>query len=116
VAGILGVINTLLCDAVKAILKEDFVPQGVSNFMHCLAPLMAVLPVFLAFAVVPLAPEFSLMGYQIKLQIAPLNAGVLFFLAMGSAAVYGVALAGWISNNKFSLLGGLRALAQMISY
>lgn len=117
ILGVLGVINTLLCDAVKALFKEDFVPQGVSNFMHCLAPFLAVLPVFLAYAIVPLAPEFSLLGVTIRPQVADgLNAGVLFFLAMGSMAVYGVALAGWTSNNKFSLLGSLRASAQMISY
>ena len=114
--GLLGVINTLLCDAVKALTKEDFVPEGVSNFMHSLAPLLAVLPVFLAFAVVPLAPDFSIGGYDIRLQVAPLDAGLLFLLAMGSLAVYGVILAGWTGNNKFSLLGALRASAQMISY
>lgn len=114
--GVLGVINTLLCDAVKAIFKEDFVPEGTSNFMHCLAPFLAVLPVFLAFAIVPLAPAFELGGYQIQPQLASIDAGILFFLAMGSIAVYGVALAGWTGNNKFSLLGGLRAAAQMISY
>ncbi len=114
--GILGIINTLLCDAVKAVLKEDFVPKGVSNFMHSLAPFMATMPVFLAFAVVPFAPNFTLFGYEITTQIAPLNAGVLFVLAMGSITVYGVIVAGWVSNNKFSLLGALRASAQMISY
>ncbi len=116
-AGILGLVNTLLCDAAKAVFKEDFVPEGVSRFMHCLAPFVAVLPVFLAFAIIPLGPEFNLFGYHIRPQLAGgLNAGVLFFLAMGSVSVYGVALAGWTSNNKFSLLGGLRASAQMISY
>ncbi|WKZ56498.1 MAG: NADH-quinone oxidoreductase subunit H [Bdellovibrionota bacterium] len=114
--GILGVINTLLCDAVKALFKEDFVPQGVSKFLHALGPFMAVFPVFLAFAIIPLAPEFVLFGEVIRPQLAPLNAGVLFFLAMGSMAVYGVAIAGWAGNNKYSLLGGLRAAAQMISY
>jgi NADH-quinone oxidoreductase subunit H len=114
--GILGVINTLLCDGVKAITKEDFVPQGVSNFMHSLAPFMAVFPVFLAYALIPLAPDFDIAGYHIRAQIAPLDAGILFIFAMGSISVYGVALAGWTGNNKFSLLGGLRASAQMISY
>ena len=114
--GILGIINTLLCDAVKAIFKEDFVPEGTSNFIHCLAPFMSVLPVFLAFAVIPVAPDFELFGYVVRPQVAQLNTGVLFVFAMGSLAVYGVALAGWSGNNKFSLLGGLRAAAQMISY
>lgn len=116
IAGFLGIINTLLCDAAKAILKEDFVPDGTSNFMHSLAPFMAVFPVFLAFAIVPIAPDFELFGYSIRMQIAQLNAGVLFLLGMGSIAVYGVVIAGWTGNNKFSLLGALRASAQMISY
>lgn len=114
--GKLGVINTLLNDAVKAIFKEDFIPEGTSNFMHSLAPFLAVLPVFLAFAIVPLAPEFELFGVTIRPQVADLSVGILFFLAMGSVAVYGVALAGWTGNNKYSLLGALRAAAQMISY
>ncbi len=114
--GQLGIINTLVNDAVKALFKEDFVPDGVSNFMHCLAPFLAVLPVFVAFAIMPLAPDFEVMGHIVRPQLAPLSVGVLFFLAMGSIAVYGVALAGWTGNNKYSLLGGLRAAAQMISY
>lgn len=116
VAGMLGIINTLVNDGLKALLKEDFVPEGVSNWMHCLAPFLAVFPVFLAFALVPLAPDFNLAGYQIRAQVASIDAGVLFIFAMGSVAVYGVALAGWNSNNKFALLGALRASAQMISY
>jgi NADH-quinone oxidoreductase subunit H len=114
--GVLGIINTLFCDAVKALSKEDFVPEGVSNFMHCLAPFLAVLPVFVAFALVPFAPDFTVFGVTIRPQLASLDAGVLFILAMGSLAVYGVALAGWTGNNKYSLMGGLRATAQMISY
>lgn len=80
--GKLGVINTLVNDAVKALFKEDFVPEGVSNFMHSLAPFLAVLPVFVAFAIVPLAPDFEVMGRVVRPQLAPLNVGVLFFLAM----------------------------------
>jgi NADH-quinone oxidoreductase subunit H len=114
--GILGVINTLLCDGIKALLKEDFIPEGVSNFIHSLAPFMAVFPVFVAYALIPFAPDFDLYGYHIRPQIASLDAGVLFIFAMGSISVYGVAFAGWTGNNKFSLLGGLRASAQMISY
>lgn len=116
VLGMLGVINTLLCDAIKALTKEDFVPKGVSNFIHCLGPFMAVFPIFVAFAIVPLGPDVSIAGYVVRPQLAPLNAGILFMLAMGSLAVYGVAIAGWTGNNKFSMLGGLRAAAQMISY
>jgi NADH-quinone oxidoreductase subunit H len=97
-------------------MKEDFLPKGVSQFLHSLAPFMAVVPIFLAFAVIPLAPQFTLFGYQIHPQVAPLNAGVLFIFAMGSLAVYGVILAAYTGRNKFSMLGGLRASAQMISY
>jgi NADH-quinone oxidoreductase subunit H len=116
VLGILGIINTLLCDAVKALLKEDFVPEGMPVLLHALAPILAVAPVFIAFAVIPLAPDFVLGGYHIRAQIADIDAGILFVLAMGSIAVYGVVIAGYTGNNKFSLLGGLRAAAQMISY
>lgn len=116
IAGVLGLINTLVCDAVKAILKEDFVPTGTSRFIHSLGPIAAALPVFLAFAVVPVAPDFEVAGYLIRPQVAQLGVGVLFILAMGSLAVYGAAIAGWCGNNKYSLLGGLRAAAQMISY
>lgn len=114
--GVLGVINTLFCDAVKGMLKEDFVPKGTSQFMHSLAPFLAVLPIFVAFALIPFAPDFVVGGYNIRMQVATLDVGVLFILAMGSLAVYGVALAGWTGNNKYSLLGALRAAAQMISY
>ena len=114
--GALGVINTLLCDSLKGIFKEDFVPEGVPQFIHCIGPFMATFPIFLAFALIPLAPEFTLAGYTIRFQVANLDGGLLFVFAMGSVAVYGVAIAGWCSNNKFALLGALRAAAQMISY
>lgn len=114
--GWLGVINTLLCDSVKGLWKEDFVPEGASKFLHALAPIVAVLPIILAFAVLPLAPDFYAWGYLIHPRVAPIDAGLLFVLAMGSVAVYGIAIAGWTGNNKFSLLGSLRAVAQMISY
>jgi NADH-quinone oxidoreductase subunit H len=110
------VINTLLCDSVKGLWKEDFIPEGCSKFLHALAPIVAVLPILLAFAVTPLAPDFTVYGYHIQPQVARIDGGLLFVLAMGSVAVYGVAIAGWTGNNKFSLLGALRAAAQMISY
>lgn len=114
--GVLGLVNTLINDSFKAILKEDFVPNGTSYFLHAFAPFLATLPVFLAFAVFPLSPSFILFGTEIRLQVAALPTGILFVLAMGAIAVYGVAIAGWAGQNKFSLLGGLRAVAQMISY
>lgn len=114
--GWLGFINTLLCDSLKGLAKEDFIPEGSSKFLHAMAPVVAVLPIILAFAVLPLAPDFTLWGYHIHPRVAPIDAGLLFVLAMGSVAVYGIALAGWTGNNKFSILGSLRAVAQMISY
>jgi NADH-quinone oxidoreductase subunit H len=115
-----GIFNTLVADPVKALLKEDFVPKGTSQFMHCMGPFMAVFPVLLSFAVVPFGPPINLTGsfsgQQITLQLANLNVGILYVFAMGSLAVYGVVIAGWVANNKYSLMGGLRASAQMISY
>jgi NADH-quinone oxidoreductase subunit H len=111
-----GIINTLVADPVKAIFKEDFLPKGVSQFMHCMGPFLAVVPVIMSFAVIPLGPSFTVGEREISLQLANLNVGILYVFAMGSIAVYGVVIAGWVSNNKFSLLGGLRASAQMISY
>ncbi len=116
ICGMLGLINTFICDGAKAVLKEDFVPDGTSNFIHSLAPFMAVVPVFLAFAVLPMAPDFEVFGHRIRMQIAQLDGGILLILAMAGVAIYGVMLAGWTGNNKFSLLGALRASAQMISY
>lgn len=111
-----GIFNTLVADPVKAITKEDFVPKGTSQFMHSLAPFLAVFPIVISFAVMPFGPSFTIAGKEITLQLADLDMGLLYVFAMGSLAVYGVVLAGWVSNNKFSLFGSLRASAQMISY
>lgn len=116
VLGVLGVINTLFCDSAKGILKEDFLPEGTSQFMHCLGPFLAVFPIFMAFALIPMAPEFMLYGELVRPQVANLDVGLLFIFAMGSIAIYGVAIAGWTGRNKYSLMGALRASAQMISY
>lgn len=111
-----GVINTLVADPVKALFKEDFVPKGTSQFMHSMGPFLAVMPVLVSFAVVPFGPDLIIGDRVISLQLAELNVGILYVFAMGSLAVYGVVLAGWVSRNKFSLFGGLRGSAQMISY
>ena len=111
-----GIWNTFVADPVKALTKEDFLPKGTSQFMHCLAPFLGVFPVVLSFAVIPFGPAFQVGEREITLQLADLNAGVLYVFAMGSLAVYGTVLAGWVSSNKFSMFGSLRASAQMISY
>lgn len=108
-----------LADGVKLLLKEPLWPEGVKRPFYILAPILAVIPAALSFAVIPFGPPTTLGGVfetPQRLQIAHLNVGVLFLLAVTSVSVYGVALAGWSSNNKFSVLGALRASAQMISY
>ncbi len=111
-----GIFNTLVADPVKALFKEDFVPRGVSQFMHSLAPFMGVFPILISLAVVPFGPPIILESRTVTLQLVNLNVGILYVFAMGSLAVYGTVLAGWVSKNKFSLFGSLRASAQMISY
>ena len=111
-----GIFNTLVADPIKAITKEDWVPKGTSQLMHSLAPFLAVFPIIISFAVVPFGPPFVIEGKTVTLQLADLDVGLLYVFAMGSLAVYGVVLAGWVSNNKFALFGSLRATAQMISY
>src|SRR2546426_2383777 len=112
----LGLINTLVADPIKFLVKEDVVPAGSDRLLHFLAPILSVVPVLVAFAVVPFGDVLEVGGRVIDLQAAPLNVGILYVLAMVSLAVYGVVLAGWASNNRWSLLGGIRGSAQMISY
>jgi NADH-quinone oxidoreductase subunit H len=106
-------------DIFKLLSKEDLTPLGADSRVFKLAPYIAFIPAFLVMAVLPFGPvggEPNLFGYRFDYVIANFDAAVVLFLAMGSLAVYGVVLAGWSSNSKYSLLGGLRAGAQMISY
>jgi len=112
----LGIINTLVADPVKFLLKEDIVPAGTDRVLHFLAPCLSVMPILVTFAVVPFGDVLEVGGRVINLQAAELNVGILFVLAMASLGVYGVVLGGWASNNRWSLLGGIRGSAQMISY
>src|SRR5512136_1033729 len=96
-----------IADAVKLVLKEEIVPARADRLLYLLAPLMTFVPALFSFAVIPMAPW---------LQIADVNIGVLFVFAVTSLGVYGIVMAGWASNNKYALLGGLRSSAQMISY
>src|SRR5229473_2421297 len=108
----------ILADVLKMLFKEDFIPQGATGnkFLFNLAPLLAFAPAFCLFAVVPVGPEITLWGRRIALQVARVDWGILYVLALASLAVFGTALAGWTSNNKLALLGGLRASAQLVSY
>ncbi len=116
-----------IADGVKLFFKEEIVPSQASTFAFLVAPLIALIPAFITFAVIPFGGIIEVAGYKIPLQIAAyydtaagqvfdVNVGVLYILAMSSLGVYGIVLAGWASNSKYSLMGGLRASAQMISY
>jgi NADH-quinone oxidoreductase subunit H len=106
-------------DILKLLSKEDLIPAKADKPVFKLAPYIAFVPAFAVMAVLPFGPvggEVNLFGYRFDYVIANFDAGLVLFLAMGALAVYGVVLAGWSSNSNFSLLGGLRAGAQMISY
>jgi len=116
-----------IADGLKLFFKEEIIPSNASTFAFLIAPLIALVPAFLTFAAIPFGSTIDVMGYKIPLQIAgyydtalgkvfDLNVGVLYILAMSSLGVYGIVLAGWASNSKYSLLGGLRSSAQMVSY
>jgi NADH-quinone oxidoreductase subunit H len=103
-------------DGLKLLFKEDIIPAQADRFIYMLAPVIVVITALLSVAVVPFGPTIELFGRVIPLYLADINVAVLFFLALGSLTVYGVVLAGWSSNNKYALMGGLRASSQMISY
>jgi NADH-quinone oxidoreductase subunit H len=103
-------------DVLKMLFKEDFEPGRGSRLLFNLGPLLAFAPAFILFAVVPMGPPATLFGHTVRLQIASPDFGLLWVFAVASIAVFGVSLAGWSSNNKLALLGGLRASAQMVSY
>lgn len=109
-----------LADIPKLFLKEDVVPTNANKFVHSLGPLISITIAFSTFAVIPFGDAITVnvggTDYTIKLQIADVNIGFLYILALSSLAVYGITLSGWSSNNKYSLLGGIRSSAQMISY
>ena len=103
-------------DVFKLLLKEDIIPERANKVIHSLAPMIALFVAFSTFAVIPFGPEVHLFGYDIPLVVADVNMGILFVLALTSLGVYALTLAGWSSGSKYSLLGGIRSSAQMISY
>src|SRR5437764_2258481 len=103
-------------DGIKLPLKEDIVPRHVDKLLFWLAPAIALVPAFVSFAIIPFGPEVSIFGVRTPLQLADLPVAVLLVLAMSSIGVYGLVLAGWASASPYSLLGGLRSSAQVISY
>ena len=113
--GPFGLLQTL-ADGIKLFFKEDFRPSTADRWTYAIAPVAAMVPAFLAFAVVPLGDTIEVGGRKIDLILTDLNIAILYVLAMGSLGVYGVVLAGWASGSKYPLLGGIRSTAQMISY
>jgi len=112
----LGLVNTLIADPIKFLTKEDFIPPKGDRLLHTLAPCLALFPALVTFAVIPFGDVLVLGGREINLQVANLNVGILYIFSMASLGVYGIVVGAWASNNKFSLLGGVRGSAQMISY
>ena len=105
-----------IADGIKFLMKEDLVPERVDKPIFILAPAILLIPALMTFAVIPFGSSINLFGREIALQVADVNVGILYVLALTSISVYGIVLAGWSSNNKYSLLGGLRSSAQLISY
>jgi NADH-quinone oxidoreductase subunit H len=105
-----------IADGIKFILKEDIMPLEADTIIYWLAPFLGFTLAFLSIAVIPFGESFTIHGHTISFQITDLNVGLLFIFAVTSLGVYSVALAGWSSNSKYPLLGGLRSSAQMISY
>ncbi len=114
-AGPFGILISL-ADGIKLFFKEGITPTGAERPIYVLAPILSLVPAFLAFAVIPFGTEIELFGRTVPLQLTDLNVGVLYVLALASLGVYGVVLAGWSSGSNYPLLGGVRSSAQMISY
>jgi NADH-quinone oxidoreductase subunit H len=105
-----------IADAVKLIFKEELVPTRADKLLFVLAPVITVIPALIITAVIPWGRQVNLFGRTVNLYLADVNVGTLYITAVASIAVYGIVLAGWSSNNKYALMGGLRSTAQMISY
>ncbi len=105
-----------IADAVKLIFKEDFTPGHVNKFFYAIAPFVCMIPSLLTFAVIPWAAPITINGQVLSFQVADLDIGALYIMAIVSLGVYGIMMGGWAGNNKYSMLGALRSSSQMISY
>lgn len=105
-----------IADGIKLFLKEDIIPDNASKAVFVIAPAMALIPAVMTIAVVPFGPAVTIFGRPVDIFMADINIGILYIFAVSSIGVYGIVLAGWSSESKYSLLGGLRSSAQMISY
>jgi NADH-quinone oxidoreductase subunit H len=113
--GPLGLLQPL-ADGIKLIFKESFIPAGADRFVYVVAPIISVVAALFVYAVIPIGPPIRLFGREVTLYVADVNVGILLVLAASSVGVYGIILGGWASDNKYSLLGGLRSSAQVVSY
>ena len=113
--GPLGLLQPL-ADGIKLIFKESFIPARADRLVYVLAPVITVVAALFVYAVIPIGPPVHLFGREVPLYVADVNVGILLVLAASSVGVYGIILGGWASDNKYSLLGGLRSSAQVISY
>ena len=114
-AGPAGLLQPV-ADGIKLIFNEELIPTKADKFLFLLAPVLTVLPSLIIWAVIPWGTSITLFGREIPLQLADINVGVLYIMAVASIAVYGIVIAGWSSNSKYPLLGSLRSTAQIISY
>jgi NADH-quinone oxidoreductase subunit H len=105
-----------IADALKLLVKEDIVPSRAEKLVYFLGPVLVVVPALLVFSVIPFGPAFKVAGQVVTPYLTDVNIGILFILAVSSIGVYGVILGGWASNNKYSMMGGLRSAAQLVSY
>jgi len=115
VHGPFGLLQSL-ADGVKLALKEDIIPKAADKAVFLIAPVIATIPAFVTFAVIPFGPVVNMFGYETPLQLTDMPVAVLFVMAIASVGIYGIVLGGWSSGSTYSLLGGLRSSAQMISY
>ncbi len=115
VHGPFGLLQSL-ADGVKLALKEDLIPKAADKAVFLIAPVLATIPAFLTFSVIPFGPTVSMFGHRTPLQLTDMPVAVLFVMAIASIGIYGIVLGGWSSGSTYSLLGGLRSSAQMISY
>ena len=108
-----------IADAIKLFFKEDIIPAGANKFLFSMAPILALVPALIGFAVIPFGPDQTIEVFGVSVKpfvISDINIGILYILAFTSIGAYGIILGGWASNSKYSLLGGLRSAAQIISY
>jgi NADH-quinone oxidoreductase subunit H len=114
-AGQWGILQPI-ADAIKLIFKEELMPAQADKLIFFLAPVVTLVPALVITAVVPWGPTLTVFGHKLTLYIADINVGVLYIMSVASISVYGIVLAGWSSNNKYAMMGGMRSSAQMISY